>query len=99
MKIDIYGKLPIVVLLIASMLLQALPCEGCFSIVVGKDASTDGSVIMAHNEDDTPPQIVHHSKMPRKKHAPGAKVTLRNGGHLDQVAETWAYIWSDTNTD
>jgi len=24
----------------------------CFSIIVGKDASTDGSVFFAHNEDD-----------------------------------------------
>ena len=26
--------------------------EGCFSIIVGKDVSADGYVIMAHNEDD-----------------------------------------------
>ena len=31
------------------------PCRACFSIVVGKNASTDGCVIVAHNEDDTAP--------------------------------------------
>ena len=91
------GKSPIGVLLVLSIVLplQWSRCEGCFSIVVGKKASTDGYVIMAHNEDDTPPQIVHHLKVPRKRHARGEKVTLRNGGRLNQVAQTWAYIWSE----
>ncbi len=76
-------------------LLPAAPCEGCFSIVAGKDASVDGYVIMAHNEDDTIPQIVNHHKIPRRKHAPGEKVKLLNGGQLNQVEQTWAYIWSE----
>ncbi|MDH4239517.1 MAG: C69 family dipeptidase [Phycisphaerae bacterium] len=76
-------------------LLPAAPCEGCFSIVAGKDASVDGYVIMAHNEDDTIPQIVNHHKIPRRKHANGEKVKLLNGGQLDQVEQTWAYIWSE----
>ena len=91
------GRSPIGVLFAVSvlLLLQGSRCEGCFSIVVGKEASADGYVIMAHNEDDTPPQIVHHRKVPRKRHAPGARVKLRNGGRLDQVDQTWAYIWSE----
>ena len=76
-------------------LINPAPCEGCFSIVAGKDASADGYVIMAHNEDDTIPQIVNHHKIPRRKHAPGKKVKLRNGGQLDQVEQTWSYIWSE----
>jgi dipeptidase len=76
-------------------LLPMAPCEGCFSIVVGKNASADGYVIMAHNEDDDAPQIVNHYKVPRKKHASGEKVRLRKGGELNQVEETWSYIWSE----
>jgi hypothetical protein len=34
--------------------------EGCFTIVAGKDGSADGYVIMAHNEDDGPPQVVNY---------------------------------------
>ncbi len=73
----------------------AAPCEGCFSIVVGKNASVDGYVIVAHNEDDPPPQIVNHHKIPRKQHSAGEKVQLINGGQLDHVEQTWAYIWSE----
>jgi dipeptidase len=82
-------------LLVTIFLLPAAPCEGCFSIVAGKDASVDGYVIMAHNEDDTIPQIVNHHKIPRRKHTPGEKVKLLNGGRLDQVEQTWAYMWSE----
>ncbi|UCG60074.1 MAG: C69 family dipeptidase [Phycisphaerales bacterium] len=78
-----------------AVLTAPAPCRACFSIVVGKDASADGYVVMAHNEDDSPPQIVNHHKVPRKRYSPGEKVTLRNGGQLDQVQQTWAYIWSE----
>ena len=67
----------------------------CFTVVVGRGVSADGYVIMAHNEDDGPPQIVNHYKVPRIKHDPGDKIQLTNGGELDQVRETWAYIWSE----
>jgi dipeptidase len=83
-----------VFVLICICFITATPCEGCFVVVAGKEASADGCVIMAHNEDDDLPQIVNHYKVPRKKHAPGEKVRLRNGGQLDQVEETWSYIWS-----
>jgi len=71
------------------------PCRACFSIVVGKSASANGCVIVAHNEDDTAPQIVNHHKMPRQSYPPGATVKLRNGGSLEQVEQTWAYLWSE----
>ena len=85
------------VLFTAVWLLLAPPatCDACFSIVVGKDASADGCVIMGHNEDDGAPQVVNHHKVPRKNYPPGAKVILRNGGTLDQVPQTWSYIWSE----
>ena len=86
---------PVLFVLSTIFLLQTANCKGCFSIVVGKNASADGYVIIAHNEDDTIPQIVNHRKVPRKKHAPGEKVKLLNGGQLDQVEQTWAYIWSE----
>lgn len=82
-------------LLTVLLAIPAAPSQACYSIVVGKNASVDGQVIMAHNEDDGPPQIVNHHKIPRQRHAPGTKVTLLNGGQLDQADQTWAYIWSE----
>jgi len=92
-----YSKIlsAVAVFLAFLLVVPAAQGNGCFSIVVGKDASADGYVIMAHNEDDTPPQIVNHYKIPRIRHTAGEKVELINGGKLDQVEETWAYIWSE----
>ncbi|MHC4118341.1 MAG: C69 family dipeptidase [Planctomycetota bacterium] len=86
-----------ILLLAAATVLVLMPaiCRACFSIVVGKGASVDGYVIAAHNEDDGAPQVVNHHKVPRRNYSPGDKVTLRNGGKLDQVPQTWAYIWSE----
>jgi dipeptidase len=70
-------------------------CWACFSIVVGKDASADGHVIVAHNEDDDPPQLVNHHKVGRRTHGADATVTLHHGGVLQQAERTWAYLWSE----
>ncbi|MFN5423090.1 MAG: dipeptidase [bacterium] len=64
----------------------------CFSVVAGKDATKDGSVIFAHNE-DTGPNGVNYYKVPRRKHAAGEMIQLRNGGKIPQVSETLGYIW------
>lgn len=84
-----------VIVLFLIVWIPATACEGCFSIVVGKKASADGYVIVAHNEDDGAPQVVNHHMVPRKKYAPGEKVRLLNGGQLEQVEQTWAYMWSE----
>lgn len=89
------NRVRLICMMLVCVLHMASPCRACFSIVVGKDASADGGVIMAHNEDDEPPAIVHHRRVPRKSHQPGEKVQLRNGGELDQAEQTWAYIWSE----
>jgi len=86
------------ILALAGTILLFMPAAGghdCFTIVVGKDASTDGCVIMAHNEDDTPPQVVHHRKVPRRQYNPGDSITLFGGGKLEQADQTWAYIHAE----
>ncbi len=87
-------RIMLVFALLFAFLVGGRPCRACFSIVVGKKASTDGCVIFAHNEDDAGPQIVNHHKVPRRSYPVGAKVSLRNGGSLEQVPQTWAYLWS-----
>jgi dipeptidase len=64
----------------------------CFSVVAGKKATKDGSVIFAHNE-DTGPNGVNYYKVPRKKHEPSEMISLRNGGKLPQISETYGYLW------
>ena len=74
-----YPKLlpvPAAFILILLALLAAAPALACFTIVAGKDATVDGSVIIAHNEDDSPPQVVNHYKISRIKHEATEKIKL-----------------------
>jgi len=91
------SKLSIASLIIATLALSAslVQAEQCFSIIVGKDASANGYVMMGHNEDNGPPLAVNNRKISRQSHEIDEIVTLVNGGQLNQVEQTWAYIWSE----
>jgi len=70
------------------------PVVGCFALVVGKEASTDGSVLMAHNEDDGGQQLVNHHHVPRQKFTPAEKRMLEKVV-MGQNEYAWAHIWSE----
>lgn len=67
----------------------------CFTILVGKNASTDGSVFIAHNEDDlNDHNFVDLHKVPRLKHKPGEKQLFLYGrDSIDAAGETFGYFW------
>lgn len=65
----------------------------CFSILVGKNATVDGSVLFAHNEDDGGVNLVNWYKVPRLTHNKGENISLINGGQLPQVNETYSILW------
>ena len=65
----------------------------CYSILVGKEASKDGSVLFAHNEDDYGTRIVNWYKVPGRKHGQKEKFQLKNRGEIDQATETYSYLW------
>jgi dipeptidase len=74
---------------------QSEPSHNCFTILVGKSASTDGSVFLAHNEDDlNDHNFVDLHKVPRIQHRPGEQqVFLNKTDSLDEIAETYGYFW------
>jgi len=65
----------------------------CFTVLVGKKASVDGSVLFGHNEQNGGRRIINYRYIPRMKYEPGDKVILKNGGELPQVDMTWAMLW------
>jgi dipeptidase len=72
---------------------QIKETANCFSMLIGKEASADGAVYLAHNEDDWGDLYVDWHKVPRMKHNNGAVLELEKGGLVDQVSETSAYLW------
>lgn len=65
--------------------------EKCSSIIVGRQATKDGSVILAHNEDLANYCAHHYVFVPHAKHQAGEVITSLWGAQIPQVAETYAY--------
>jgi len=65
----------------------------CYTILVGKEATMDGSVIIAHNEDDRGELLVDWYIVSRLQHSQGEKLRLKNGALIDQVEETYSFLW------
>lgn len=66
----------------------------CFSILVGKNASIDGSVFFAHNEDDAGQNFVDIHKVPRLMHKSGEKQIFVDAlDSINEVEETYGYLW------
>ena len=96
MKPNIYRTFLVLLFSVLSFFLKAQNTDvfNCFSIAVGKGASVDGSVLLAHNEDDGGERIVNWYKVPHKKYAPSAdSIQLKNGYKIAQAKETYAYLW------
>jgi dipeptidase len=65
----------------------------CFSVLAGKNATSDGSVMFAHNEDDWGDRIVNFYKVPQETHQKGEMITMETGAKLQQAQQTWSYLW------
>lgn len=62
--------------------------NGCTMVLVGKDATVDGSVLLAHNN-DLPGHIASLIEIiPAKEHKPGDVIEFKNGLTLPQVPRT-----------
>lgn len=90
----------LIALILFELNLTSIYCQkendlNCFTIIVGKNASSDGSVFLAHNEDN--PGInnfVDLHKVPRIKHKAGEKQIFRDGkDSIDELSKTFAYFW------
>ena len=66
--------------------------DKCTTIIVGKNATADGSVLLGHNE-DWGQFLMPLRWNPREKHQPGETLKLRDGQEIPQVGETYAFIW------
>ncbi len=83
----------LVLLITINALAQAGQPRNCFSVVVGKAASADGSVLFAHNEDDGGDLFVNVIKVPARAHDSGSSLTLTTGARYPQAEATLATLW------
>ncbi len=65
----------------------------CFTILVGKNASADGSVLLGHNEDNTGETFADWHKLPGIKHNPGSYQVFLSGDSIAEIQQTNACLW------
>lgn len=85
-------------LFVATLLIPfCLPASvwACYAVIVGRVASADGSVLVGHNEQNGGRRILNFRRIPRRRFDADAVVQLRRGGRLEQVPETWSFLWSE----
>ncbi len=69
----------------------------CFTVLVGKNASADGSVMVAHNEDDRGDIVVNLRKIRARDYGP-RKVDLGKGAFYDSDGKTAGFLWIEATT-
>ena len=79
-------------ILLSAASLSASVLTHCSTVIVGRLASSDGSVLLAHNEDLDPPAAQHLIRVPHLRHSPGETIALWSGARIPQVSETFAYF-------
>jgi dipeptidase len=92
------GKSRAVYIFIAAILAVgsfASLANGCYAVVVGKDASTDGAVLLGHNEQNYGRRYLNFRKVPRIEHKAGDMVRIQGGAEIPQVKESYAFLWSE----
>lgn len=70
----------------------------CFTVLVGKDASADGSVLVAHNEDDRGDILVNVRKIRPHDYGAPRKVALGKGATLETDGRTAGFLWIEATT-
>jgi len=67
--------------------------NNCSTLIIGKNASAAGCVIIGHNEDDGGNQIINFYKIPGKDNHKGEIVRFKEGASEPQVSHSFACLW------
>ena len=70
----------------------------CFTVLVGKNASADGSVVVAHNEDDRGDIVVNLRKIAPRDYGAPQKADLGKGGFHETDGKTAGFLWIEATT-
>ncbi len=65
----------------------------CFTVLAGKNATEDGSVLLAHNEDDGGEHLVNFFKTKHIESNTPEEVQLRRGATMKLPAELYSLLW------
>jgi dipeptidase len=67
----------------------------CYSIIAGKSATIDNSVMLAHNEDDYGEYVFNFFKVPGIDHDKNQHINTDTEAKIEQVSRTYSFLWID----
>ncbi len=70
----------------------------CYTVLVGKRASADGSVMVAHNEDDYGDITVNVRKIRPRNYGASVRISLGHGGYYETDGRTSGFLWIEATT-
>ena len=81
----------------SAVALYALPSNACFTVIVGKNISTTGEIIVGHNEDNDLRILSNQYYVPPADHKAGEVIDMEpSAAKIPQVAHTLGYWWQQT---
>jgi len=81
-----------VIIIALSILSGMKSLDSCTMVLVGKEASRTGTVLLAHNNDLTGREASLVQFIPSGVHPPGTTIALKNGCRIPQAARTRALL-------
>jgi dipeptidase len=88
-------KVLIFAVVLLPLALRGPQAVACYAIVVGRGASADGAVLVAHAEQNGGRRLLDFRRVPRQHFADDPVVRLEQSGALPAVKENWAFLWSE----
>lgn len=73
------------------------PQLNCYTVLVGKRASADGSVLVAHNEDDSGDIILNIRKIAPRRYGPSVRINLGHGAIYETDGQTDGFLWIEAS--
>ena len=76
---------------------MAVDASACSTVVVGKNVSATGEIIVGHNEDNDLRIVMSQYWVPAADHKSGEMITYEPAAaKIPQVAHTYGYYWTQT---
>ena len=85
-------------MLLSLSLAAERPGDDCYTVIVGKKASADGSIIIGHNEDDRGDIIVNLRKIRARDYGAPQKIDLGKGAYFETDGRTNEFLWIEATT-
>ena len=85
-----------IILGVCAIVLASRKAFACSGLILGKDVSPTGCVVVGHVEDDGGRLLVRHGLVPARTHASGSVIVAEDGSaRVPQASETFGFFWSE----